>query len=86
MMRRCFTEDTQGLQNSQTTRELAIENYREYLSDLSHIDGDNRDMTLMRENSVAKHLQHNRSELNKFFRNFSPTEQSQRMVYASAPA
>lgn len=67
MMRRCFSEENEGLQLSAASRQTAIDSYRQYLADLDYVDGDNKEMALMRRNSVARHLETNRRELRKFF-------------------
>ena len=41
--------------------------YREYLADLPHINGPNKELALMRRNSVAQHLACNRRALHTFF-------------------
>lgn len=67
IMHRCFAEESEGLQLSAASRETAIDAYRQYLADLDYVDRGNKEMTLMRQNSVAAHLETNRRELKKFF-------------------
>jgi hypothetical protein len=67
-MRACFAEDSEGLQLSAKSREIAIESYREYLSTIDYADRANKEMSIMRRNSVAAHLETNRRELETFFR------------------
>lgn len=67
MMTACFTKESEGLHESAASREIAIASYREYLADLAYVSAENREMRLMRRNSIARHLQTNRRELRRFF-------------------
>lgn len=69
MMTDCFTKDSDGLQRSAKSRQIAIDSYREYLSDLDYVNRENKEMAIMRFNSIEKHLETNRRALQKFFRN-----------------
>ena len=69
IMTDCFTKDSDGLQRSAKSRQIAIDSYREYLSDLDYVNRENKEMAIMRRNSIDKHLETNRRELQKFFRN-----------------
>jgi hypothetical protein len=68
MMEACFTEENEGLLASERSRQIAIDSYREYLADLNYVDRANKEMAIMRRNSVARHLAMNRRELKRFFR------------------
>ena len=67
LMKECFTKENEGLQQSARSREIAINSYCEYLSDLDYVNAENKEMRWMRRNSIEKHLQTNRRELKKFF-------------------
>jgi len=63
----CFGEESEGLHLSEHSRQIAINSYREYLADLPHVNGQNKDLALMRRNSVGQHLACNRRALHAFF-------------------
>jgi hypothetical protein len=67
MMSDCFTRENEGLNRSAKSRQIAIESYCEYLSDLDYVSRENREMQVMRRNSIDQHLRTNRRELRKFF-------------------
>lgn len=66
MMEKCFTQDSTGTQESLKSRNIAMESYQEYISDLDHVDNVNRKMLIMKQNSLEKHLKQNKSEFFKF--------------------
>jgi hypothetical protein len=67
MMEQCFTRENEGLQLSAQSRQTAIESYREYLADLDYVNRMNKELAIMRGNSIAKHLATNARELKSFF-------------------
>jgi hypothetical protein len=67
MMEACFAEENDALHASARSRQIAIDSYREYLADLQYVDRTNKEMTIMRRNSAARHLATNRRELRRFF-------------------
>jgi hypothetical protein len=67
MMQDCFTTENEGLHLSARSRQIAIDSYREYLSAIGYVNRTNKEMEIMRRNSIAKHLETNRRELRKFF-------------------
>ncbi|MEW6129975.1 MAG: P-aminobenzoate N-oxygenase AurF [Acidobacteriota bacterium] len=67
MMTRCFTQENDGLHLSARSRQIAMDSYCEYLADLEYVNGENKEMRIMRRNAIDKHLQTNRRELKKFF-------------------
>ena len=67
MMQDCFTTENEGLHLSARSRQIAIDSYREYLSALGYVNRANKEMEIMRRNSIARHLETNRRELRKFF-------------------
>jgi len=56
MIRKCCTEDSQGLQASYKTHRTAVESYRAYVSDLDYVSEDNKSMSLMAKNDISKYL------------------------------
>jgi hypothetical protein len=68
MMEKSFCHDSVGTQESFRTRNLALDSYQEYVSDLAHIDRSNREMLLMKRNSVEKHLANNQAEMRQFYK------------------
>jgi hypothetical protein len=67
MMSACFTRESEGLHQSARSRQTAMDSYKEYLSNIDHVDRANKEMALMARNSIARHLETNRRELRKFF-------------------
>lgn len=67
MMKACFTIENDGVHASANSRSLAIDSYREYLSGLNYVDRTNKEMSIMRKNSIEKHLATNTRELQRFF-------------------
>lgn len=67
MMRDCFTTENEGTHASARSREIAMNSYKEYLAGLDYVDRTNKEMIIMARNSVARHLDTNRRELEKFF-------------------
>ncbi|MCI0487157.1 MAG: P-aminobenzoate N-oxygenase AurF [Blastocatellia bacterium] len=67
MMVDCFTKETDGLHLSAHSRQTAIDSYRQYLADIDYVSRDNKEMSVMRRNSVAAHLKRNSRELKRFF-------------------
>jgi hypothetical protein len=74
MMDACFAREHEGLQESLKSRDLAIESYQEYLVPLSHITAENAKMSVMRENSLERHLDRNRKGLRNFFHHIEKRE------------
>jgi hypothetical protein len=68
MMRDCFASESEGLQQSARSREIAMNSYKEYLAGIDYVDRTNKEMAMMARNSIAQHLDTNRRELKKFFR------------------
>lgn len=68
LMRRCFCEESEGLAESFKTHEIAVQSYKAYVSDLDHLDRVNKEMTIMSENNIPKHLRVNQRALARFFR------------------
>jgi hypothetical protein len=68
MMSECFTKENEGLHLSAGSRQVAMDSYCEYLSGLDYVSRENKEMTIMRRNTIDKHLANNRRELKNFFR------------------
>lgn len=56
MMRRCFTEESEGLQRSFSTHQEAMKSYQVYVEKLNYLWQRNRDMSLMATNSISLYL------------------------------
>ncbi|MEM9448247.1 MAG: P-aminobenzoate N-oxygenase AurF [Cyanobacteria bacterium P01_E01_bin.6] len=57
MMRRCFTEESEGLHRSYQTHREAVDSYTVYLEKVGYAWKRNRDMAMMSKNSIEKYLQ-----------------------------
>ena len=56
MMRRCFTEESEGLHRSYQTHQEAMESYKVYVEKIGYLWKSNREMSGMASNSVARYL------------------------------
>jgi hypothetical protein len=63
MMWKCFGSENQAMHNSQKTHQASIDSYVNYLSDFKYVNDENRDMSLMRKNSLQRHIKTNRTAL-----------------------
>lgn len=61
MIRRCFCEDNQAIQEAAKTHRTAADSYRQYLADLEYVSGHNKEMRLMGKASVENYLATNRA-------------------------
>jgi hypothetical protein len=68
MIRKCFTQDSDGLQASYKTHRTATESYRAYVSDLDYVNAANKSMGLMAKNDIGKYLK----TANRRFLRFQP--------------
>lgn len=66
MMRRCFCEENEAQHASRKLQEIAFESYCAFVDSVEHLDATNRDMSLMRSNSVPRYLRQNRRAMNRF--------------------
>ncbi|AFZ13090.1 hypothetical protein Cri9333_2218 [Crinalium epipsammum PCC 9333] len=57
MMRKCFTEESEGLHRSYATQMEAIESYKVYLEKVDYAWKSNKEMSLMSANSIPKYLE-----------------------------
>ena len=67
MMRLCFCEENEAVHRSFDTMNLAIESYKKFLDPLDYVNGDNKNLNIMRRMNIQKYLANNR----KAFKNFS---------------
>lgn len=56
MIRRCFTEESEGLHESYRLHRTAVESYRAYLDPLDYVSRENRAMSLMRRSTLEGYL------------------------------
>ncbi len=68
MMRRCFTEESEGLHESFRTHRTALESYKRYLDPLEYVAADNKAMKHMAKSTVAGWVERNRKEFMRFER------------------
>ncbi|MBD2292540.1 P-aminobenzoate N-oxygenase AurF [Anabaena sphaerica FACHB-251] len=66
MMRRCFTEESEGLHRSFLTHQEAMASYQVYVEKLDYLWQRNREMSLMRNNSISRYLATQRRAFQKF--------------------
>lgn len=67
MMWSCFGSENEGMHRSRETHMSALESYKQYLADFRYVSRDNKEMTLMSKNSLARHLQTNRAALRRLY-------------------
>jgi len=67
-MKKSFCYDSDGLQASHLTHKQALESYKKYLVDFQYVNAFNKEMKLMGQNSVEKHLKENQRQLKVFER------------------
>jgi len=66
MMQACFARESEGLAASAKTHGTAAQSYRAFIEPVSWLDGRNREMRLMRSNSVERYLARNNRALASF--------------------
>jgi hypothetical protein len=66
MIRRCFTEDSEGLQRSYLTHQEAMESYKVYVEKIDYLWKSNREMSLMASNSISQYLATQQSAFQRF--------------------
>ena len=66
MMRRCFTEESEGLHRSYLTHQEAMESYKVYVEKLDYLWKRNREMTLMSSNSIPQYLATQKTAFQRF--------------------
>ena len=68
MVRRCFTEESEGLHESARLHQTAVESYRAYLEPLDFVSKGNKEMRHMRTSTLEGYLRGNRSAFLDFER------------------
>ncbi|MFN6570598.1 hypothetical protein [Dendronalium sp. ChiSLP03b] len=71
MMRRCFTEESEGLQRSFLTHQEAMQSYKVYVEKLDYLWQQNREISLMGANSIARYLTTQQSAFRRFEQDMS---------------
>lgn len=66
MMERCFCHENQGVHEAFSTHQVARESYAQYLSDLSFLTPENRNVTLMKQSGIPEYLNVNRRAFARF--------------------
>jgi hypothetical protein len=66
MMEKCFARESDGLTGTVRTHSTAADSYRAFLGPVTWLDRANREMKIMRANSAARYLAHNRQALARF--------------------
>ncbi|MEK6773530.1 MAG: P-aminobenzoate N-oxygenase AurF [Bdellovibrionota bacterium] len=67
-MEKSFCEESAGALASAETHSEAVDSYKAYLADFKYVSAKNKEMKLMSQNSLARHLRTNRDEFKKFKR------------------
>jgi hypothetical protein len=68
LMRRCFTEESEGLYRSYQTHQEALHSYRIYVEKLGYLWPSNREMSLMATSSIPGYLHTQRQAMDRFER------------------
>lgn len=63
-----FCEESAGALASKQTHSEAVDSYRAYLADFRYINAKNKEMSLMKENNLQRHLNTNKEEFIRFRR------------------
>ena len=66
MMRRCFCEENQGQHASRQLQEIAYKSYCTFVEPVEYLNAANREMRLIRSNSVQRYLKQNRRAMDRF--------------------
>jgi hypothetical protein len=66
MMTACFARESDGLAAAEQTHRTAAESYCAFVEPVTYLDAGNREMRLMRANSVQRYLARNRAALARF--------------------
>jgi len=66
MLKRCFTEENEGVARAKETHDIAIASYKSFIEDVDHLTQKNKDMELMSQNSIKRYLDSNRKALRRF--------------------
>jgi hypothetical protein len=66
MLAACFTKESEGLHAAEETHRLAADSYCAFVEGVAHLNPQNREMRLMRANSIEHYLRHNCRALARF--------------------
>lgn len=66
MLRKCYCQENEGIQQSFELHRTAHESYKAYVDDISYLEADNRAMKIMGRNSVQRYLEQNAVALRSF--------------------
>lgn len=66
MLRRCFTEENEGIVRAKETHSIAHASYKAFVEDVDHLSDANKAMQLMGDNSIPRYLKQNQKSLRKF--------------------
>lgn len=66
MIRRCFTEESDGLHASYKTHRTALESYKAYVAPMEYVAAGNKEMSLMARASVERYLDTNRRAFRRY--------------------
>ncbi len=66
MIRRCFTEESQGMHEAARVHRTAVESYKAYVDSLDYVSESNKRMSLMSSNSLPDELARNKAAFNSW--------------------
>lgn len=65
-IRKSFCEESEGMLESYKTHRESVDSYKAYLQDFQYVNKENKELSLMASNSLAKHLHTNRKAFDIF--------------------
>lgn len=65
-MEKSFCQESEGMLQSHKTHLESIDSYKHYLADFKYINKTNKDMLIMSQNKIEKHLKTNQNAFKKF--------------------
>ena len=68
LMRRSFCTENQAMHEARATHETARLSYQKFIADMPHLSRDNKEMSLMGQNTMARTLADNRDAMARFER------------------
>ncbi len=66
MLKKCFTEDNEGIQRAKDTHAIATASYVAFVEEVDHLSAKNKKMHTLSQSSVEAYLECNRKALRKF--------------------
>lgn len=66
MLKRCFTEENEGIVRAKETHAIAIASYKQFIDEVQHLTQANKNMATMSQNSIPRYLQSNKKALRSF--------------------